>query len=69
MAVMESANLDAAEKKVKIIKSAVDLVLDRLMVLVTGNDIVAAKRKKAIRICALSLFFLFYVTSTIFKNM
>ena len=32
MAVMESANLDAAEEKVKIIKTGVDLVLDRLMV-------------------------------------
>jgi hypothetical protein len=32
MAVAEMANLDAAEEKVKIIKSGVDLALDRLMV-------------------------------------
>jgi hypothetical protein len=36
MAVTETANLDAAEEKVKIIKSGVDLVLDRLMVF--GNE-------------------------------
>jgi hypothetical protein len=37
MAVTGTANLDAAEEKVKIIKFGVDLVLDRLMVL--GNAI------------------------------
>ena len=36
MAVTETANLDAAEEKVKIIKSGFDLVLDRLMVF--GNE-------------------------------